>query len=73
MANQELHLVEETGNLKLYRLLINVNGFGNKGDTVTFIRSNGYLWLVSNGVKKVSLDRLNISLCQQCQLVPAQT
>jgi len=63
LVNQELLLVVETDNSKLYRLLINAEGYGNKGDTVSLIRRNGDLWLVSNGVKQFSIDRVNLTIC----------
>lgn len=63
MVNQELLLADVEDNSKLYRLLISINGYGNKGDTVNLIRSNGDLWLVDNGVKQFSIDRVNLSIC----------
>ncbi len=55
--------MQGTDNSELYRLLINVEGYGNKGDTVSLIRKNGELWLVSNGTKQFSIDRVNLSIC----------
>lgn len=47
-----------------HRLLVNLYGYGNKGDALTILRTNGELVLVSNGIKKFSIERKYISICQ---------
>lgn len=63
MVNQELLLVADQDNKVTHRLLVSLIGFGNKGDAVTVLRTNGDLVLVSNGIKKFSIDKINLSLC----------
>lgn len=46
-----------------HRLLVNLYGYGNKGDALTILRTIGELVLVSNGIKKFSIERKYISIC----------
>lgn len=63
MVNQELLLVADQDNKVTHRLLVNLIGFGNKGDAVTVLRTNGDLWLVSNGITTFAVERINLSIC----------
>lgn len=56
-----------------HRLLVNLYGYGNKGDALTVLKISGELAIVSNGVKKFSIERKYLSLCQQCQQQEVQT
>lgn len=63
----------EENNQILYRLLINTNGYGNKGDTVKFLRQKGDLVLVDNGIKQFLIERNNLTICPQFPLMTVQT
>lgn len=57
----------ERNNKVMHRLLVNLSGYGNKGDAVTILRNNGTIVLVSNGVKKFSIERINLAICPHQQ------
>ena len=50
-----------------YRLIVNLSGCGNKGDTLTVLRENGETVLVSNGIKSFLIERKALSICPAYQ------